>query len=208
MIQDEATPDTASDDRPWRPAAGGASFVYFLPCPGMDDIAKLGMSRDPLERCQALHPRWYEFFDLERGWLLETDRVRDARAIELGIGRELREHRAPAPLTVNTRAGGDTEWYRGASDWLEARGESFSRAGHRLHRPLLAWLRPRLLERAHRLYHWSDALMDAIGQAAPADATRLQWTLRNGLDAYAALDLPLDPWIPARALRWHQAAGH
>jgi hypothetical protein len=56
--------DPDRDDRPWRPAASGPSFVYVLPCLG-EDLLKLGMSRDPLDRFQSLHPRWFDFFDLD-----------------------------------------------------------------------------------------------------------------------------------------------
>ena len=54
----------ADSDRPWRPASSGPSFVYVLPCFG-EDLAKIGMSRDPLDRFQTLHLRWFEFFDVD-----------------------------------------------------------------------------------------------------------------------------------------------
>ncbi|WP_159015667.1 hypothetical protein [Cognatiluteimonas profundi] len=43
----------------------GRCYLYVLPC-AYEDLLKLGFSRDPLDRMQALHPRWFEFFDLDR----------------------------------------------------------------------------------------------------------------------------------------------
>ena len=53
----------------------GRCFLYVFPC-DWEDLLKLGISRDPLDRVQALHPRWFEFFDLGRGFLVEFYRVR------------------------------------------------------------------------------------------------------------------------------------
>jgi hypothetical protein len=197
-------PDTDRDDRPWRPAAAGASFVYVFPRPG-EDLLKLGMSRDPLERLQALHPRWYEFFDLDAGWIAATDRVREARALELQLGRTLAGHRAPAPLTVNDAAGGRTEWYRGASSRLEREAEDLQSAGVRVHRPLRTWLLPRMREQARHLFHWSEARVSELESAGPQSGPRpqpLEWTLCHGLDALPALGLALAPWVSPRVLAW------
>jgi hypothetical protein len=91
----------------------GRAYVYVLPC-AYEDLLKLGFSRDPLDRIQTLHPRWFEFFDLDRGFLVESETVHDARDLELGLGRALIEHNAPAPLVISREAAGHTEWYRGA----------------------------------------------------------------------------------------------
>lgn len=63
----------------------GCSFVYVFACV-VEDLLKLGFSRDPIGRLQALHPRYFEFFDLERSFLVETETVRDARRPELSLG--------------------------------------------------------------------------------------------------------------------------
>jgi len=47
--------------------AGGRAFLYLFPC-AYEDFAKLGMSTDPLARLHAFSSRYYEFFDLQRGW--------------------------------------------------------------------------------------------------------------------------------------------
>ncbi len=197
-------PDTDRDDRPWRPAAAGASFVYVFPRPG-EDLLKLGMSRDPLERLQALHPRWYEFFDLDAGWIAATDRVREARALELRLAGSLAGLGAPAPLTVNAAAGGHTEWYRGALCSLQREADALQSKGVRVYRPLRQWLQPRMLEQAARLFHWSEALLSELESAGPQLGPRpepLEWTLCHGLDALPALGLPLAQWVSPRVLAW------
>ena len=128
----DATPDPDRDDRPWRPAASGRSFVYVIPCLG-EDLLKLGMSRDPLGRFQSLHPRWFNFFDLDNARLVETDTVREARAIETRLRQMLRVHNAPAPLLVSAVAGGHTEWFRGAlANLLDSLGLGTAPGGQRV----------------------------------------------------------------------------
>src|SRR6478735_6166509 len=99
----------------------GPCHLYVFPC-AYEDLLKLGFSRDPLARLQQLHPRWYEQFDLDRAFTLETESVPDARRLELRLRRELIAHNAPRPLTMREDAGGAREWYRGASALLETAG--------------------------------------------------------------------------------------
>jgi hypothetical protein len=206
----DPTPDLDRDDRPWRPAGAGPSFVYVLPCLG-EDLLKLGMSRDPLDRFQSLHPRWFDFFDLDEARLVETDSVREARAIETRLRHALRAHNAPAPLLVNTSAGGGTEWFRGAMPLLEAETEGLRAAGLRVHAPAREWLREALVQRGGLLFHWSSRMLEAIDpDFAPALSTRpataLERTLRDALDAYQALGIALEPCVPEAVLRWwHEA---
>lgn len=42
------------------------SFACVLPYL-IEDWLKLGFSRDPMQRVLAMHRRWFEFFDLDRG---------------------------------------------------------------------------------------------------------------------------------------------
>ena len=202
MGEDSST-GWAGDDRPWRPAASGASFVYVFPRPG-EDLLKLGMSRDPLARIQALHPRWYEFFDLDAGWMLEVDRVREARALELRLSRSLDGHRAPAPLTARPEAGGFTEWFRGAAPLLDAQAAALGDAGLRLHRPLRPWLAHALREQNRLLFHWSETTLQRLLDQAPASGppSPLEWTLRTALDAPLAFGIPLEPLVSPRVLAW------
>jgi hypothetical protein len=205
--------DHDADDRPWRPASSGASHLYVLPCQG-EDILKLGISRDPLNRLQSLHQRYYEFFDLDRAFLVETDSVEEARRLELALGRELEQHGAPAPLMVPVSAGGHTEWYRGALRRLLFEADDLESHGHVVHRSVRDWLRPRLTERAGLLFHWSSRMLESIqltevSTASPIESARLRRTLRNALDAYAALGLDFSGYVPAEVERWHaELPGH
>jgi hypothetical protein len=206
----DASPDHDRDDRPWRPAAAGASFVYVLPCLGEARL-KLGMSRDPLSRLQGLHPRWFDFFDLDAARLVETDSVREARAIETRLKRALRAHNAPAPLRVSQAAGGHTEWFRGALEALEQETASLRAAGLRVHAPARPWLRDALEARAGLLFHWTERMLEAIDPdfAPPLSSrapTTLERTLRDALDACDALDLDPGPRVPVAVLRWWREA--
>jgi hypothetical protein len=191
------------------PSSEGTAYVYIAPC-RFEDILKLGFSRDPLERLQSLHPRWYEFFDLDAAWLVETDRVREARDLELQLRHGILLHNAPAPLVVVRAAAGHTEWFRGALPALEDAGRALEAIGHRIHRPLQPWLQQRLLQRSDRLWHWSEEMLLAIEHATHVDASSaglapLQRQLRDALDAYPALGLALDERVPSAVLQWRRA---
>lgn len=188
-------------------SSAARAFLYVLPCHG-EDWLKLGFSRDPLTRMQSLHPRFFEFFDTERAFAIETETVREARTLETRFGRALRAHAAPAPLTVVPAAGGKTEWYRGAYAELAAAADALQRDGHPLHRPLLPWLRERLIAGADLLYAWTALLPSEQLQArGPASrATVAQRRVADVLDAYRATGVDLARWLPAPVLDWHDAA--
>ena len=202
--------DTDRDDRPWRPAGAGPSFVYVFPCLG-EDLLKLGMSRDPLDRIQSLHPRWFDFFDIDSARLVETDSVREARAIETRLRKALRLHNAPAPLLVSEAAGGRTEWFRGALDILGRETDALESTGLRLHRTARPWLRNALAARGGLLFHWSADMLEAIDPdfsppLSSRQPTGLERTLGNALDGYDALGLEPDALVPPAVLRWWREA--
>lgn len=208
FMQQPTDTDHDETDRPWRPSATGPSFLYVIPCLG-EDLLKLGMSRDPLDRFQTLHPRWFDFFDLDRARLVETDSVREARNTETRLRHMLREHNAPAPLEVSTTAGGHTEWFRGALDLLQRETDALRAEGLRLHAPARDWLRNALMQRSGLLYHWSTTMLQAIDPdfaSSPSSRllTALEQTLRNALDAYAAFDIAPDKLVSEKVLRWWQ----
>ena len=185
------------------------AFVYVLPC-RHEDILKVGFSRDPLVRMQTLHPRYFEFFDLDRVLLVGTETVGDARTLESQLFQVADLHGAPAPLLVCAAAGGHTEWYRGAYRLLqEAVVRHATTAGFALHAPAGAWLRARLEREAALLFEQSTQILRAIqcarayGQSAPA----LEIRLHNLLDAYAALDLEVEHRVPPAVLAWHRLGG-
>ena len=185
-------------------ASRGRCHLYVLPC-AYEDLLKLGFSRDPLARMQQLHPRWFEFFDLDRALLVETESVRDARVLELAQRRALAEYNAPVPLTVRETAGGHREWYRGAYDRLHAHALELASGGHVLHAPLRPFVREALLARAPLLFSWTQAMLTVDDLDWPQAATSAQRTVRDALDAFLALDIDLAPWLPESVLRWHRA---
>ena len=189
-------------DPPPRSPSAGPAFVYVLPC-AYEDYLKLGHSRDPLERMQTLHRRWYEFFDLERGLLVETDRVREARRIELALGHALAEHSAPAPLTIPRSAAGHTEWYRGALSSLSQAVAAFAEQSYVVHAPLREWARERLRLRGDRLFEWTQRLWQARMQGEVGEAS-LERHLRDTLDGYVALDVPPWPWLSREIAAWYR----
>jgi len=181
----------------------GRSYLYVLPC-AYEDILKLGFSRDPLERMQSLHPRWFEFFDLDRAFLIEAETVRDARDMECGLAGVVADHNAPAPLVIRRQAAGHTEWYRGAYDALATTAEALAAGGYVMHAPLRPWLRQRLVDRSDRLFSWTLAALspDALDGAVADAATR---AVADALDAFASLDIDLEPLLAPPVLEWHRA---
>lgn len=180
----------------------GRCYLYVFPC-GWEDLCKLGISRDPLERLQTLHPRWFEFFDLERGALVELDRVREARDLELALGHALAEHNAVAPLTVNAGAGGHTEWYRGAALRLDSELDALRERGHAMH-ALRPWLGAALAARSDRLYAWTQASLDVDALESRSCTLPAHRAVRDVLDAHGALGLDVTPWLPEAVLAWYR----
>jgi hypothetical protein len=142
-------------------ASQGRCYLYVLPC-AYEDLLKLGFSRNPLSRAQQLQPRYFEFFDLDRAFAVQTDSVREARAMELRLRRALTEHNAPAPLTIRVEAAGHSEWYRGAYAMLDAQAQAMQAQGHLVHRPLRPWLGRELAEQGDLLFARAAELLDQL----------------------------------------------
>jgi hypothetical protein len=190
-----------------RMCAATAAFVYLLPCRD-EDILKAGFSRDPLVRLQTLHPRYFEFFDLDRVALVATETVGDARRLESELFAVAELHRAPGPLRVAAAAGGHTEWFRGAYPLLcEALEHKAATGGYTLHRPAGGWLRARLDRQADTLYESSTHLLRSFetARAYGEDASSLEAQLRNLLDACAAVGLEVTHRIPPAVLSWYRS---
>ena len=181
----------------------GRCHLYVFPC-AYEDLLKLGFSRDPLVRLQQLHPRWFEFFDLDHGFLVQTESVPDARKLELRYRRLLEAHNAPQPLTVRDEAGGAREWFRGAQALLEQAAIDLREDGHVVHAPLRPWLREALARRAELLFQWTGALT-VEELESPSVTTSAQRTVRDAIDAFDALGLDSDAWLPEAVRRWHRA---
>lgn len=179
----------------------GRSFAYVFPC-AWEDHCKIGFSSDPLARIAALHRRWFGFFDLEAGVLVEAESVRDARDLELELRAGLGDWNAPAPLAVHVPAGGHTEWFRGASALLAARVQALASRGYRVH-PLRPWLAAALAQRADALHEWSPAQLTVDELDGIAGPTAAQQHVRDALDACATLDIDLQRRLPPAVWRWY-----
>ncbi len=187
----------------------GRAYLYVLPC-AYEDLLKLGFSRDPLDRMQTLHPRWFEFFDLDRAFLIETETVRDARDIELGLGHAIAEHNAPAPMVVRRAAAGHTEWYRGAYAQLRTSADMLAAGGYVRHDAVRDWCRDALAADTDRLFTWTEAMLtvDEL-EAPPRSLSPNQRVVRDALDARVALGLDVESVVPAAVWSWYCiAAAH
>lgn len=193
-----------------RSASRGRTFVYVLPCRD-EDILKVGFSRDPLDRFRTLHRRFFEFFDLDRGLLIQADHLRDARRIERLFITTFAEQQAPAPLAVREAAAGYTEWFRGVSLPAEALARGVcGDEGFTLHAPLSAWMRERFVERSALLYGWSARMLEALeyeyfNVPAPARSGQGEKALRDALDACAALGMEIQALVPGQVLDWYHS---
>lgn len=176
--------------------------AYVFPCL-WEDHCKIGFSHDPLARITQLHGRWFEVFDLQAGFLVEVEREREARDLELHLRRPLRAHRAPRPLTIRDAAGGHTEWVRGAQERLHAAAQALNAQGHIVHAPLVDWMHASLLARAGHLYDWAEAQLGDDPQAAMLAPGACHRTLRDAIDAYLALGIDPEPWLSPKAWAWH-----
>lgn len=106
----EGQPHPASPCEP----ADARAWLYVLVADGHEDLLKVGLTREPLQRWSAFHARWYEAFDLRHSLLVGCETRQDAQRLETALHRELAEQRCPMPLSVRVAAAGATEWYRGA----------------------------------------------------------------------------------------------
>ena len=198
------------EDPPYpRSLSKGRAFAYLLPC-RHEDIAKIGFSRDPLVRAHTLHPRYFEFFDLDRALLVETDKVRDARRIERCLIAEFSDYQAPAPVVIADAAGGRTEWYRGAFAGMHQALHTLAESDALvLHDPMSGWLRARIVSVTERMHGWAAGMCEAIEYAQnnlPDDghSRHLQAVLCDVLDAHVALAMDVQTLVPADVWSWYR----
>lgn len=195
-----------------RLASRGRAYVYVLPCRDQD-LLKVGFSRDPVQRLQTLHRRFFRYFDLDRAFLIATDYVRDARRVERRFITAFAESRSPAPLVVPDAAAGYTEWYRGVYPDVVAEANTLCAAdGFVRHAPLRDWLRDVFAERSALLFGWSEKMLEAIEYAqfnAPREATfnALEHALIDALDCYVELGIEIEPLVPEAVFRWYRNNG-
>ena len=173
----------------------GRGFLYVLALPGAEDLLKVGMTRAPLARWSAFHPRWFEAFDLDHSLLVETETRADAQSLETGLHRLLADHQCPMPMTMRLAAGGMTEWYRGA--YAAARGFVMDQhaAGHVVHLQASIWLAPSIATEREHLY---GAVHQAFEDHCSGWLSTPQLiALRDAVDAQSAFGTDVDAWIPA-----------
>jgi hypothetical protein len=180
------------------------AFVYVAPALH-EDILKIGFSHDPCARVRSFHPRWFEYFDLPRGFVFAATDESDARNVERLLGAALREHRASlAPLVIERAAGGFTEWYRGAHEHVTRLARELVDAGG--YAPLVSLeecLRQRLLQERDDLYERSIALVDGIDAlGAEPRALALRQKLHDTLDAYASLGIDVQEFLSVSVSEW------
>jgi len=180
------------------------AFVYVAPA-RYEEILKVGFSHDPCDRLRSFHPRWFEYFDLESGFVLAATDEADARRIERLFADELREHRATAPLVIERAAGGFTEWYRGAHAPAAALATRLVAAGgYAPPESLAARMHARLLQERDQLFERTTFLLDAIeALQGEAQAAALEFSLRAMLDAYVVLQIDPHAFLPAHVIAWH-----
>jgi len=201
-----------TETRDPRFASRGRAYVYVIPCRD-EDLLKVGFSRDPLQRLQAFHPRFFRFFDLDRAFLIGTDFVRDARRIERRFITTFAEQRSTAPLVIRDAAAGRTEWYRGVYPQASALAQHMCEVdGFTLHAPLRDWLRALFEERGALLFAWSTRMLEAIEyerfNASPSTTpTPLERALRDALDCFDELAIPIEPLVPEAVFSWHRNNG-
>jgi hypothetical protein len=188
----------------------GNAFAYVLPCCS-EELLKIGFSSNPVQRFTAFHPRYYELFDLDRGFLIETDKVVEARRVERELMKDIAVHNAPSPLSVRSTAGGETEWYRGAYHHVIVRGRQLAADfGYVVHTPLSDWLRDDLERQSDRLFEWSANAIgllwsEQIDRRTDLDAQRFRNALINRADAYRAVGLSIESYVTADFFAWYSA---
>jgi hypothetical protein len=194
-------------------ATRGRAFVYVVPCRD-EDLLKLGFSRDPFTRFSTLHRRFYEFFDLDRGLLVDAERVAAARRIERRLIEAFTDYHATAPLVVPATAGGHTEWYRGAHVGIAAALRRIAQdEALRLHDGLRPWLHEHLMARADLLHDWSLRIVDTLDWArnnAPDDpgTDRLRRALLDTWAMFEAAGIDVHALVPASVAHWYEHGEH
>lgn len=112
------------------------------------------------------------------------------------------EHNAPAPMAIRSAAGGHTEWFRGVGQALEVAVAQLEQQGYRVF-ALQAWLQAAMAQRIDRLYDWSLVQLSQDELDGVTGPTATQQMLRDVLDGYRALELPLRAHLPGVIWDWY-----
>lgn len=197
-----------------RLASRGRTFVYVFPC-REEDLLKVGFSREPLERLRTLHRRFFDFFDLDRGLLVETAHLREARALERLCITTFSDARASAPLVIRSAAGGRTEWFRGISPQMDKLlRDACAAQGLTLHAPLREWLRAQFVTWSDVVYDWSAQMLDMIvyehfNPPSSGPSLRTERVLRDALDTCLALGGDdIERGLPTAVRDWYRCGAY
>jgi hypothetical protein len=174
------------------------AFVYVVPA-RFEEILKIGFSREPVRRIRSFHARYFEYFDLDLGFVITLNDEKDARRVERLLARQFAVHRTHAPLVIEQAPGGHTEWYRRAYALaLEASTRIVVEGGYP---PLIfatTLIRERLLREREHLFEHATALVDLVDALGAEDPQALKLAAAFGdvLDAFMAFDIPVDEYLP------------
>src|SRR5690606_38635005 len=169
-----------------------------------EDLAKIGISVDPLARVRSFSARYYEGFDLARSVGVRFEDGGDARRLETALHRRLRQWNAPAPLTGAPAGGGGSEWYRGARPQVLAAAGGEAGRGQAVWAPALDWWRERLRGEEPLLYEWAEACLGEV--AADEPLAPQAWTrIADVLDAWPAPGLGGVRALPPAMARRYRA---
>src|SRR5690606_462099 len=165
-----------------REASMPACHLYVLPLVH-EDIAKVGISVDPLARVRAFAARYYECFDLAGSIVIGFDGVAEARRRETQLHRQLRAWNAPPPLVGALRAGGVAEGVRRCGRVPGGEAERGAVRGHLVGVPAVDWWKRRLLAEQPLLFEWSEQCLRDLPEEGAVPP--LFWSLIvDALDAW------------------------
>jgi hypothetical protein len=183
------------------------AFVYVVPA-RFEDILKIGFSREPAQRIRSFHKRYFDYFDLDRGFLIAANDEQDARRIERLLAQRFADHRTHAPLVIERDPGGTTEWYRGAFPLVMQACTQLAHEGG--YPPLIsvaARIREELLREREHLFEHATAVLDAVdGLGSDAIAREIAAAFRTSLDAFGAFDIDVDGFLSDEVKAWLAAA--
>jgi hypothetical protein len=175
------------------------AFVYVVPA-RFEEILKIGFSRKPAYRIRSFHPRYFEYFDLDQGFVLAANDEKDARRIERLLARRLADHRTQAPLVIEQAPGGFTEWYRRAhSIAFETSRQVVFEGGYPPLMSAITLIREQILLEREHLFEHATALVDVVDGLGKDDPQALKITaaFRDVLDAFDAFEIPVEEFLPS-----------
>ncbi len=186
------------ESNPVDPPYSGRCFLYVLAMAGPEDLLKVGMTRDPLARWSAFHPRWFEAFDIDHSLLVETETRADAQALETFLHRCLVDHECPVPLTMRLAAGGVTEWYRGAYSAARQFVREQGQGGYVVHVRARQWLDQAM---AVARFNLASIVQQAFEDQCSGFLSQAQLiSIRNLVDGQRAFGVDIELLIPADVL--------